>query len=83
MDTSIQIIEILSMKIFISCSFNCAQNVDAIFMYTAFKCLIIEAQNKQNIKCGVKYGFSHLKLLLEKHVCILCQKLVLKTMVAK
>ena len=44
---------------------NSVQNVDAIFMYNAFKCLIIEAQNKQNIKCAVKYCFSHLKLFVE------------------
>ena len=44
---------------------NSVQNVDAIFMYNAFKCLIIEAQNKQNITCAVKYCFSHATLFVE------------------
>ena len=48
-------------------NFNCYNQPTNFFanMYNSFKCLIIEAQNKQNIKCAVKYCFSHLKLFVE------------------
>ena len=37
--------------------FNCLIFLMLYSCKLAFKCLIIEAKNKQNIKCGVKYVF--------------------------